>query len=323
MNKFNDYDLQLYREMLRIRLVEERLADIYPQQKIRCPMHLSIGQEAVAVGVCSSLREQDGIFSTHRAHAHYLAKGGSLPKMIAEMYGKESGCCGGIGGSMHLIDLSVNMLGSTPIVGGSLPVAVGTAFANKLKGSDAVTVCFFGDGMTEEGVFSESLNFSAVHELSILFVCENNLYSVYSPLSVRQHEKRSITGIADAHGVHALHADGNSIHEVVKTSDETVSSVRSGNGPALIEYSTYRWRAHCGPDFDNDIGYRDEAEYLEWKKTCPIAQLKESLFEEKILNADLDATIYSQINEEIDDAIAFAEDSLFSTHNFTENPLYA
>ena len=177
---------KLYREMVRIRIVEESIAEHYPEQEMRCPVHFSIGQEAVAVGVCVHLDPSDHVFSNHRSHGHYLAKGGDLKAMVAEIYGKEAGCSRGFGGSMHLLDLKHGFLGAAPIVGSTIPIAVGSALTATVKEEDRVTVVFLGDGATEEGVFSESLNFAALKQLPVVFVCENNLYSVYSPLSVSQ-----------------------------------------------------------------------------------------------------------------------------------------
>ena len=181
-----DIARQLYYQMLRIRMVEEAIADLYAQQDMRCPIHLCIGQEAVAVGVCAALAADDYVLSGHRSHGHYLAKGGNLPAMLAEFYGKVTGCCQGKGGSMHLVDLAAGFLGAVPIVGSTMPIAVGTALASVMRGESRVTAVFFGEGATEEGVFHESLNFAALQKLPVVFVCENNLYSVYSPLAVRQ-----------------------------------------------------------------------------------------------------------------------------------------
>ena len=191
--------------MLRIRLVEESIANKYSEQKMRCPTHLSIGQEAIAVGVCANLTSQDQVLSTHRAHAHYLAKGGCLNSMMAEIYGKASGCSKGMGGSMHLIDTSVGFMGSTAIVGNTIPVAVGLALEKKLARKKSIACVFFGDGATEEGAFYESINFAIIHSLPILFICENNLYSVYSGLEVRQPVDRKIHKMVRAMGISAQH----------------------------------------------------------------------------------------------------------------------
>ena len=201
-------DLTLLFAMLRIRRIEEALAQRYAEQEMRCPMHLCIGQEAIAVGVSASIGPDDMIFSNHRAHGHYLAKGGSLSGMVAELYGRKTGCCGGRGGSMHLIDLTVRFMGATPIVGGTVPLAVGSAWASQLKQSNQLTVVFFGDGCFEEGVVHESLNFAALHKLPVIFVCENNDFSVYTRRNERQPD-RPIFELAKAHGMDAYAGNGN------------------------------------------------------------------------------------------------------------------
>lgn len=311
--------LELLKEMVRIRMVEEAIADRYNSQKMRCPVHLSIGQEAVAVGVCKAVLHSDFLISNHRAHAHYLAKGGSLNSMIAEIYGKSTGCSSGRGGSMHLVDLSVGILGSTPIVGGSLPVGVGIAFASHLKKTSALTTIFFGEGSTEEGVFSESLNFAALKNLPVLFVCENNFYSVYSPLHVRQPAGRNRAAIARAHGLLAMTGDGNDVEEVYRLSIQAVQSIRSGNGPVFLEFDTYRHREHCGPNYDNDIGYRTEEEFLAWEKKCP---LKTQFNKMGIKKEDLDK-LRAPIFKEIQEAFEFAEKSPFPSFTVAGETPYA
>jgi len=199
---------RLLHSMVRIRLVEEAIAASYAGQQMRCPVHLSIGQEAVAAGVGAALRPEDQAMSGHRSHAHYLAKGGDLNAMIAEIYGKDTGCCRGRGGSMHLVDPAAGFMGAVPIVGSTIPIAVGLAFANRLLKRDRVTAAFFGEGATEEGVFHESANFASLHRLPIVFVCENNLYSVYSPMSVRQPAHREVFQLAAGHGIVAHQGDG-------------------------------------------------------------------------------------------------------------------
>jgi len=262
--------------MLRIRRIEETIANRYLEQEMRCPMHLCIGQEAIAVGVCASLSNDDVVFSNHRAHGHYLAKGGDLNAMIAELYGLASGCCGGRGGSMHLIDLSVGFMGATPIVGGTVPLAVGAAWAASLKSEERISVAFFGDGCVEEGVVHESLNFAALHNLPILFVCENNDFSVYTRLSERRSD-HPIYKIAQAHGVAAHHGNGNDIGEVLAIAKLATGNIRQGNGPQFIELSTYRWREHCGPNFDDDLNYRTMSEIQNGKNDCPIARYSRML----------------------------------------------
>jgi TPP-dependent pyruvate/acetoin dehydrogenase alpha subunit len=302
---------KLYYEMLRIRMIEEGIADHYPEQEMRCPVHLSIGQEGTAVGVCAALEKTDYMMSTHRAHAHYLAKGGALKPMIAEIYGKEDGCTSGKGGSMHLVDLEVGMLGSTPIVGSSLPVAVGTAFGSQLKGDEHISTVFFGEGSTEEGVFSESLNFSALKNLPMLFICEDNLYSVYSPLNVRQPQKRDLIALAKSHGVQAFHGDGNDIEATYDLAKMAVQKIRSGEGPVLLELDTYRWREHCGPFYDNNIGYRSEEEFLHWKEKCPLKRCKEKLLAAGAMDEAEEQDIRATIQREVDEAFDFAKSSSF------------
>lgn len=296
----------LYLQMLRIRMIEESIAKRYGEQKMRCPVHLSIGQEAIAVGVSHHLTKEDYALSTHRAHAHYLAKGGSLKAMLAEIYGKKTGCCQGRGGSMHLVDLEVGFLGSTPIVGGSLPVAVGVAFGVQLKQEPRITVVYLGEGATEEGVFMESLNFAALKNLPILFVCENNLYSVYSPLEVRQPKERKRTLIAQAHGIEAFSGDGMDVEAVSFLAKQAVEKVREGR-PVFLELSTYRYREHCGPHFDQDLGYRGQEEFDVWLQRDPLRDKEEV------------QTIVDEINE----AFHFAQSSPFPSFDLRNEGVYA
>ena len=313
----------LLRAMMRIRLIEEAIADRYAEQQMRCPVHLSIGQEGVAVGVCATLRAGDYTMSTHRAHAHYLAKGGSLKAMLGELYGKETGCCGGRGGSMHLVDRSVGFLGATPIVGSSLPVAVGTAFGSQLQGEDRVTVAFFGEGTTEEGVFAESVNFAALKRLPVVFVCENNLYSVYSPPEVRFHPARDRVALAKAHGIAAGKGDGNDVEQVLAMTGEAVAAVRAGSGPAFLEFDTYRWREHCGPNYDNDIGYRTEEEFLAWQAQCPVSGYRSLLLEQGVVDGAALDGIEAEIGREIEAALADARQASFPSVESMAADLYA
>ncbi|MBL79122.1 MAG: acetoin dehydrogenase [Nitrosomonadaceae bacterium] len=297
--------LALFYSMLRIRRIEEALADRYSEQEMRCPMHLYIGQEAIAVGICAALSENDVMFSNHRAHGHYLAKGGDLNAMIAELYGRATGCCGGRGGSMHLIDLDVGFLGATPIVGGTVPLAVGAAWASSLKSTNQVSVIFFGDGCFEEGVVHESLNFSALHNLPVIFICENNEFSVYTHLNERQ-PKRPIHQIAKAHGLTSHAGNGNDIEEVVTIAQHAVDNARKGKGPQFIELSTHRWREHCGPDFDDHLGYRAAEEIEMGLKNCPIKKFSARLSENNELSKSDIEKLEAEIREEISDAFKFA-----------------
>ena len=298
---------KLFESMLRIRLVEESIANKYSEQKMRCPTHLSIGQEAIAVGVCANLTSQDQVLSTHRAHAHYLAKGGCLNSMMAEIYGKASGCSKGMGGSMHLIDTSVGFMGSTAIVGNTIPVAVGLALEKKLTRKKSIACVFFGDGATEEGAFYESVNFAIIHSLPILFICENNLYSVYSGLEVRQPVDRKIYKMVRAMGISAQHGNGNDVEEVARKVKHAKTIILKSGGPQFLEFDTYRWREHCGPNFDNNIGYREESEFLKWKKKDPLKNFY-SENSQKYIDRKID-----KISQEIDDAHQFADDSKFPT----------
>jgi pyruvate dehydrogenase E1 component alpha subunit len=302
---------KMFYTMLRIRLTEETIACRYSEWKMRCPTHLCTGQEAVPAAAGIVLRENDLILSSHRAHGHYLAKGGDLNKMIAEIYGKATGCTAGKGGSMHLIDRKAGFMGSTSIVGGTIPVAVGLGLSIKLNGTDRVSCVFFGDGAIEEGVFYESINFAALKELPVLFVCENNLYSVYSPLRVRQPESRDICRMVDAMGVLAEYGDGNNAVEVYNKMDRAVKDIRQGSGPRFFQFATYRWREHCGPNFDNDLGYRTEEEYLAWKKRDPLKLLASQALDEAILSRDDIEEMEVSIQEEVDQAFDFAEKSPF------------
>ena len=315
---------QLYSEMFRIRMIEEELVRRYSEQEMRCPVHFSIGQEAVAVGVCQTLRQEDSVLSGHRSHAHYLARGGDLKRMICELYGKATGCSGGKGGSMHLIDRSVNFLGSTSIVAGTIPVAVGVAFANKLKKSSGAVVMFFGDAATEEGLFYESVNFASLHKLPILFVCENNLYSVYSPLEVRQSSLRKNHLLAESLGVQARGGlDGNDVPTVYEAVQSAMDSIRSEVGPAFLEFNTYRWLEHCGAGYDNDIGYRTDEEFQEWKRKDPLELLEKRI---KVLSSgceDFKETERKKFQSEVSEAISFAKEAPFPAEQILSEDVYA
>lgn len=305
---YDDSLIGLYRAMVRVRMTEEEVALRYSEWEMRCPTHLCIGQEAIAVGVCSALERHDGVFSNHRAHGHYLAKGGHIGRMIAEFYGRVDGCCGGRGGSMHLIDLEAGFLGSTPIVGGTVPLAVGSAWANKLLGKRVVTVAFFGDGCFEEGVVHESMNFAALHNLPILFICENNEFSVFSHLSNRQ-PNRPIFDIARSHGWSVHSGDGNDVIGVQSASRVAVQNARQSLGPQFLQFSVYRWREHCGPNFDDDLGYRSADTIQIGLAQCPIARLGAVLSQEMLLNEQVDKAIREEVAREITAAFEFAKSS--------------
>lgn len=296
---------------MRIRSVEEEIAGRYSQQQIRCPTHLSIGQEAPAVAVGSLLKKTDYAVSTHRGHAHYLAKGGDLKSMLAELYGKETGCSRGRGGSMHLVDLSVGFQGTTAIVGNSIPIGIGLGLACQLDGDTNISCIFVGDGATEEGVFYEAVNFAAVKKLPILFICENNLYSVYSALKVRQPKERVIHKLTQVMGVESHSVDGNDVIASSQIIENAINLIREGKGPQFVELSTYRWREHCGPHYDNDLAYRTEEEFLRWKSRDPIQVLRSKLVSENNLSDEQYSNMQLKINSEVEEAFNFAEVSIF------------
>ena len=315
--------LELYRRMLRIRLVEERIAERYARQEMRCPVHLCVGQEAVSVGVCASLSRDDYAMSGHRSHGPYLAKGGDLRAMLAELFGKMTGCTGGKGGSMHLVDLAAGFLGAIPIVAAAIPIAVGTAFGSVMQRRPRVTATFFGEAAAEEGVFHESLNFAALKRLPIVFICENNLYSVYSPLSVRQPAPRQVFELAQGHGLESHQGDGNDVLEVRALAEAAISKARRGDRPTFLEFRTYRWREHCGPLYDNTLGYRPVEEFEAWKQRCPVARLERRLLEEGLASAPGLQEMQRALQAEIDEAMAFACESRFPEPSQMMEHVYA
>ena len=313
---------QLLFDLKRIRYVEEYIAKEYSKGQMRCPTHLSIGQEAVAVGVCSALTTHDLAVSGHRAHAHYLAKGGDLKAMIAEIYGKKTGCCQGKGGSMHLVDINVGFMGSTAIVGGTIPVGVGLGLSIHTKGEDRICVVFFGEGATEEGVFYESVNFAVIKNLPVLFICENNLYSVYSPLSVRQPPDRQITKMVTTMGIHSDRGDGNNILEVQQKTQQAIKQIKQEGKPFLLEFDTYRHREHCGPHFDNDIGYRSVAEFEQWLQKEPVLAFTNALIHSAIINQEDITTMDQTITQEVEEAFDLAQKDPFPDSQETYNHLF-
>ena len=310
-NEANYRVLRLWKSMYRIRAIEERIAANYSKGKMRCPTHLSIGQEAVPIAVSEYLNINDFAVSTHRGHAHYLAKGGSLKSMISELYGKATGCCGGRGGSMHLADTAVGFMGTTAIVGNSIPLGVGLALSAQLRNTSQLCCVYLGDGAIEEGAFYESVNFSVVRNLPVLFVCENNLYSVYSPLKIRQPPHRKIYKMVEAMGLSVDSCDGNDVLESCRVAANAVSKIRSGNGPYFLEFATYRWREHCGPDFDNQLNYRSIDEVKSWMARDPVSHA-EQLLHRSVPSFMIELDKYrNAVQTEIVQAFEFAESSPF------------
>ena len=314
---------RLLRDMIRIRAVEEAIAARYSEQKMRCPTHLSVGQEAPAAAAGAVLRPVDLAVSGHRAHAHYLAKGGDLRAMIAEIYGKATGCARGKGGSMHLIDERAGFMGSTAIVGGTVPVGAGLALAQRHTGGSSIVCIFMGDAVMETGVFYETANFAVLRRLPVLFLCENNLYSVYSPLSVRQPAGRKIASVAAALGLQAVCGDGNDVREAYDLIAAAAARLRAGEGPQFVELATYRWREHCGPLYDNDLGYRTVEEFECWRQKDPIALFRTALLADGIIDADWLDTAAAAIGDEIEAAFAFAEASPFPAPAEAFDGIYA
>jgi pyruvate dehydrogenase E1 component alpha subunit len=309
--------------MMRIRRVEEEIAWRYPEGEMRCPTHLSVGQEAVAVGVGQALRRSDLAVSGHRAHAHYLAKGGDLTAMVAEIYGRETGCARGRGGSMHLVDEAAGFMGSTAIVGGTISVGVGLALGMKLAGSDQVSSIFLGDAATETGAFYESASFAALKRLPVLFVCENNLYSVYTPLARRQPFGRRIHELAAAIGLAARACNGNDVDAVFEAANDAVTAIRAGGGPQFLEFATYRWLEHCGPNYDNDIGYRTEAEFQAWKARDPVALHRDRLLADGSLDAKRIEAAERALADEVDAAFAAARAAPFPLADTASSYLFS
>ena len=276
----NIKESMLYK-MKRIREIELRIAKEYSKQKIRCPVHLSIGQEAPAAALSCVLNKSDYSVSTHRGHAHYLAKGGNLNSLISEIYGKKDGCSSGKGGSMHLIDKSVNFMGTSAIVGNSIPTGTGLALAAKLNNKKQISVIHFGDGAIEEGVFYESLNFASLRKIPALFFCENNFYSVYSPLTVRQPKGRSIANLANQIGAKSFIDNGENPLSTYKKVKEAVDFCREQRIAVFLELKTYRWLEHCGPNNDDHLKYRDPKEIEFWRQKDPIYQIEKDLSQEE------------------------------------------
>lgn len=285
MTEYSRYFLQnLYKTMVKIRLCEESFVDLILDGTIKCPVHLCTGQEAVAVGICANLRKDDVVFGGHRSHGHYLAKGGNLNALVAEIYGKETGCSGGKGGSMHIIDKSAGFSGSIPIVSGTVSLALGASMFFETTKKKNVVVTFFGDGAVGEGVVFESLNFASLRKLPILFVCENNLYSTHMPIK-ECRPTADIYKMAQPLGISSFQVDGNNVIKVYEIARKAVNVCRRSKGPVFIECLTYRTRGHVGPD-DNiqgaHVDIRPSKEIKKWKARDPIEFLEKLLIKNQV-----------------------------------------
>jgi acetoin:2,6-dichlorophenolindophenol oxidoreductase subunit alpha len=303
----------MYRQMLRIRRVQERIDCLYLEDNMRTPVHLCIGQEAIAAGVSKALRTDDYISSNHRSHGHYLAKGGDLKGMMAELHGKRTGCSKGVGGSMHLIDISVGILGCSSIVGGGIPLGVGMALASKMRSEKRVTAVYFGDGAADEGTLYESVNFAVLKKLPVIFVLENNKWAVCSPVESRQAGINIFLKNDDQALLRTARIDGNSADAVFETAASCVDRARRGEGPSFIECDTYRILGHAGCKTQDPEGYRDACEIEAWSAKCPVRRLERVLLESGQMTEEERDAWDAEIASEIDEAIAFAEESPLPT----------
>ena len=278
----------IYRMFSKIRSIEQEISKKYIEGKMRCPVHLSVGQEIIPSILSLFVKKEDSYISTHRGHAHYISKNGNINEMISEIYGKKTGTSKGNGGSMHLIDTKVNFMGTTAIVGNSIPVGIGLGLANNIKKQNSISYIFLGDGATEEGVFYESVNFAALKNIPVVFICENNFYSVYSSLKDRQPKERNIIKIVEGMGVKSIRSKSKSIEEIYNVIKYGVNFSKKNRKPVFLEFETYRWLEHCGPNNDDDLKYRDDLLTNKFKKNdflkileckLPIGFIKKVKFE--------------------------------------------
>jgi acetoin:2,6-dichlorophenolindophenol oxidoreductase subunit alpha len=300
---------RMFASMIQIRLAEERLASLIEGGEVHCPCHLYIGQEAIATGVCAALERSDYVWGGHRSHGHYLAKGGNLDGMFAEILGRTSGCSRGRGGSMHLFAPESGILGTVPLVAATIPLAAGTALASRLRADGRVSVAFFGDGAIEEGHTHETMNLAALYRLPLIFVCENNFYASHMALLERRAAD-NIVQTAAAHGMPGEQLDGNDISAVYAATVRAVARARAGEGPTLLECRTYRWRGHVGPSWDMDVGVKRKDELSEWQPRDPIARLKSMLVQRGVGESTL-AAIETDARVDIDRAVEGARQAPF------------
>jgi len=301
----NETLLWMYTNMRTIRRFEERVAELFAAGKVPGFVHLYVGEEAVATGVCANLRQDDFITSTHRGHGHLISKGGDPKLMMAELYGKRTGYCKGKGGSMHIADLDLGILGANGIVGGGIPIATGAALSAKYRGTDQVVACFFGDGASNQGTFHEGLNLASIWKLPVVFVAENNMYAI----SFSQKVSMNVPDIADraaAYDVPGIVVDGNDVIAVYEAAQEAVKRARAGEGPTLIECKTYRFRGH----FEGDpMTYRTKEELEAWKEKDPLPRFEAKLLEMGVLTPEKIKEIDEAVLKRIDEAVQFAEES--------------
>ena len=308
MTLTTEKQLDMLRSMQTIRRFEERASDDYQAGAIYGVVHCYIGEEAVAVGVCSALNRDDQIISTHRGHGHCLAKGADLNRMMAELYGRQTGYCKGKGGSMHIADFSIGMLGANGIVAGGIPIVTGAGLAAQLEGKGRVAVSFFGDGASNAGPFHESINIAATWKLPMLYVCENNLYSA-GTIAAETLALSDVAARAAGYGIPGVVVDGNDVMAVYEAAEAAVSRARAGQGPTLIECKTYRWRGHTERPGQEDPRPKEEIE--EWQQRDPISRFATSLMEHRLLTEEAWQKMDAEILAAIEDAVKFSEESPF------------
>jgi pyruvate dehydrogenase E1 component alpha subunit len=292
--------------MLKVRKVQLKIAELYHEDEMKTPVHLCLGQEAVAAGVCAHLNANDYVFSNHRGHGHYIAKGGDVKAMIAELYNRETGCSKGRGGSMHLVDISVGLLGTSSIVGGSIPIATGAALGSVLQKKNRVSIAFFGDAAVEEGVLYESINVAMLKKLPVVYVCENNFYSVCTPLSKRR-AKDNIYRCFEGLSIPGYRVDGNNVIDVYRIAKNAIDNARKGGGPSFIECRTYRLRDHHGTDSGVEIGYRTQEEVDEWTAKCPAKNFERFLIKQNVIAKREIEEFVATIDREVEGAFKFAQ----------------
>ena len=315
----NEKLIEMYRKMLEIRQFEEKVYELYGQNLVPGTIHLYAGQEAVAVGVCANLRKEDYIVSTHRGHGHCIAKGADLKRVMAEILGKKTGYCRGKGGSMHIADFSIGILGATGVVGAGIPIAVGAGLSIKLRGTDQVVACFFGDGASNQGTFHEGINMAAIWKLPVLFICENNLYA----MGTRQSRVMLIENISEraaAYGIPGVTVDGNDVLAVYEAAKEAVERAKRGEGPTLIECKTYRHKGHSRMD---PATYRPKEEVEYWLRKDPIPRFRNRLLEMGILTEEEAKKIEEEVLREIEEAVKFALESPYPEPEEALKDVYA
>ncbi len=309
----------LYRKMLRIRRFEDKVGELFAAGRIPGFVHLYVGEEAVAVGACAALRKGDYITSTHRGHGHCIAKGGDLKYMMAELFGKRTGYCKGKGGSMHIADIRLGILGANGIVAAGIPIAVGAGLSAKMRGTDQVALAFFGDGASNRSTFHEGINLAAIWGLPVIFLCENNLYAQTTPAWA----ETSVEDIADraaAYSIPGRVVDGNDVIAVYETVAESVRRARKGEGPTLVECKTYRWRGHWEGDPQK---YRGQEEVKKWMEKCPIKRFEAHLVETGILAEQDCREIDETVMKEVEEAVEFAENSPYPSPEEALEDVYA